>query len=127
MAMAADPMEQLKSRGYVWILLLAAAIGAPVAVVAYFFLKLVSDLQTLFFVHLPVDIGFQGEPVWWPLPLLIISGVIVGCAIKYLPGTGGHSPADGFQFGGGAPAVAELPGIVRGRTGHPRAGRRPRS
>jgi len=62
--MPADPMEQLKSRGYVWILLLAAAIGAPVAVVAYFFLKLISYLQTLLFVHLP-SIWVSGEPVWW--------------------------------------------------------------
>ncbi len=112
MAMPADPMEQLKSRGYVWILLLAAAIGAPVAVVAYFFLQLVSYLQTLLFVHLPVDMGFQGEPWWWPLPILIVSGVMVGCAITYLPGTGGHSPADGFKFGGGAPSPSDLPGIA---------------
>ena len=38
---------------------------------------------------LPGRLGFKGEPVWWPLPLLMVSGLLVGCAIKYLPGTEG--------------------------------------
>ena len=67
MTMPADPMEQLKSRNYVMLLALAAAIGVPVSVLAYFFLYFVSYLQKLIFVQLPVDVGFKGEPVWWPL------------------------------------------------------------
>ena len=94
------------------LLLLAGAIGVPVAVLAYFFLKLVSELQTFFFQKLPGHLGFHGEPVWWPLPLLIVSGLLVGCAIKYLPGTAGHEPADGFKFGGGPATPIELPGIA---------------
>ncbi len=105
-------MEQLKSRSYVMLLILAAAVGAPVAVLSYFFLWLVSYLQKLLFTQLPLDMGFKGEPVWWPLPLLIIAGVLVSCAITFLPGTGGHEPADGFKFGGGAPSAIELPGVV---------------
>ena len=105
-------MEQLKSRNYVMLLALAAAIGVPVSVLAYFFLYFVSYLQKLIFVQLPVDVGFKGEPVWWPLPILMVSGLLVASSIKYLPGTSGHSPADGFQFGGGAPSAAELPGVV---------------
>ncbi|MGP0031589.1 MAG: chloride channel protein [Acidimicrobiales bacterium] len=112
MAMAADPMEQLKSRSYVGLLILAALMGVPVAAVAYFFLKLIAFLQTLIYVHLPVDVGFKGEPLWWPLPVLVIAGVLVSCAIQFLPGTGGHEPADGFKFGGGPAGPAELPGIA---------------
>jgi len=104
-------MEQLKSRSYVMLLVLAAAIGIPISVGAYFFLELVAYLQKFFFQQLPGDLGFHGEPVWWPLPLLIISGILVASSIKFLPGTGGHSPADGFKFGGGAATAAELPGI----------------
>jgi H+/Cl- antiporter ClcA len=112
MTMPADPMEQLKSRNYVMLLALAAAIGVPVSTLAYFFLYFVSYLQKLIFVQLPVDVGFKGQPVWWPLPILMVSGVLVASCIKYLPGTSGHSPADGFQFGGGAPSAVELPGVV---------------
>src|ERR1700722_19622387 len=112
MTMPADPMEQLKSRNYVMLLALAAAIGGPVSPLAYFFLYFVSYLQKLIFVESPVDGGFKGEPVWWPLPLLMVSGLLVASCIKYLPGTSGHSPADGFQFGGGAPSAVELPGVV---------------
>ena len=39
-----------------------------------------------------------------------MAGAIVGATIRYLPGRGGHSPADGFHPGGVAAAV-DLPGI----------------
>jgi H+/Cl- antiporter ClcA len=42
---------------------------------------------------------------------LAVAGAGVGAVIKYLPGRGGHSPADGFHAGG-APQPAELPGIL---------------
>jgi H+/Cl- antiporter ClcA len=42
---------------------------------------------------------------------LVVAGVLVPLAIKYLPGTGGHSPADGFKAGG-APTPIELPGVI---------------
>ena len=44
------------------------------------------------------------------VPLLALSGVLVGLTITYLPGTGGHVPAEGFKAGGPATA-AELPGV----------------
>ena len=61
MTLAPDPMEQLKSRNYVMLLLLAAAVGAPISALAYFFLWFVSYLQKFFFVQLPVDVGFKGS------------------------------------------------------------------
>jgi H+/Cl- antiporter ClcA len=63
------------------------------------------------FTDLPKSLGFHGEPPWWPLLPLAVAGVIVGATIKYLPGRGGHSPADGFKPGGVAQAN-ELPGIL---------------
>ncbi len=107
-----DPYALLRSRGYVALLVLAAIIGVPVSAVAYGFLKLVGVLQTWLFTDLPKELGFHGSPPWWPLPLLGVAGVLVALAIKYLPGTGGHSPADGFKAGGGAPTPIELPGVV---------------
>jgi H+/Cl- antiporter ClcA len=111
MTTPADPFALLRSRGYVALLVLAALIGVPVSAVAYGFLKLVDVLQNWLFTELPGELGFHGAPPWWPLPLLALAGLLVALAIRYLPGKGGHSPADGFKTGG-APTAAELPGVV---------------
>lgn len=110
-AVAADPMAMLRSRSYVQLLVLAALLGVPVSAVAYFFLKLVALLQNWCFTSLPEGLGFSGTPPWWPLPVLAIAGLLVGATIRYLPGTAGHKPAEGFKAGG-APTAAELPGVV---------------
>jgi H+/Cl- antiporter ClcA len=105
-------MELLKSKSYLQLLVLAALIGVPVSAVAYFYLALVSRLQTWIFQSLPSGLGFHGTPVWWPVPVLLIAGVLVAATITYLPGTSGHEPAEGFKAGGGAPTAAELPGVI---------------
>ncbi len=89
----------------------AAIIGAPIAAAAYGFLWLVDEAQDWLYSDLPDDLGFDGGPTWWPLPLLALAGLLVGLTIRYLPGHGGESPADGFQSGRGAPTPVELPGI----------------
>jgi H+/Cl- antiporter ClcA len=90
---------------------LAAIIGVPVSALAYGFLKLVDELQKAFFTTIPEDLGFDAPPAWWPLPLLVVSGVVVALAISRLPGRGGHSPADGFHPGG-ITAPIDLPSIL---------------
>ena len=105
-----DPLALLRSRAYVKLLVLAALIGIPVSAVAYGFLELVAELQELLFDDLPDALGFDSVPAWWPLPLLALSGLLVALAIRHLPGTGGHSPADGFHTGGPLPPI-ELPGV----------------
>ena len=106
-----DPMAMLRSKGYVRLLVLAAILGVPVSALAYGFLKLVNQLQNWLFASVPKELGFAGVPVWWPLPLLALCGVLVALAIKLLPGTGGHVPAEGFKAGG-PPTPAELPGVI---------------
>ena len=93
------------------LLVLGGVIGVPVATVSYFFTQSVSRLQTELYVNLPRNLGFHGEPLWWPLPWLALSGVLVALAILYLPGTGGHEPADGFTSGGPVQPV-ELFGVI---------------
>src|ERR1700678_2490020 len=107
-----DPLALLRSRSYVALLVLAAIIGVPISAVAYFFLALVSKMQGWVFTDLPSGLGFHGEPLWWPIPPLVLAGVLVALTIRYLPGTGGHSPADGFKMGEGPAPAIELPGIV---------------
>jgi H+/Cl- antiporter ClcA len=100
----------LRSRDYLRLLIVAALIGVPVSMFAYGFLTLVSKLQHWVYASLPADLGLGSAPAWWPFPLLAFAGLLVALTIRYLPGTGGHSPADGFKAGGVAPAI-ELPGI----------------
>jgi len=108
---AVEPLAILRSPSYLGLLILAAVIGVPIAAVAYGFLALVGYLQHWVFTDLPRALGFPTEPRWWPLPLLALAGLLVGLTIRYLPGRGGHSPADGFRAGGG-PAPIELPGVA---------------
>jgi H+/Cl- antiporter ClcA len=106
-----DPVSVLRSRRYVGLLVLAAILGVPISAAAYGFLALVAGLQEWLFSDLPKALGLGGAPWWWPLPLLTLAGVLVALTIRYLPGRGGHSPADGFKAGG-VPSPIELPGIA---------------
>src|SRR4051794_1271651 len=106
-----DPLELLQSRGYIALLILGALVGVPVAAVAYYFLKWVADAQKYFFTTLPHDLGFDAAPAWWPLPVLALCGLLVALILRYLPGTGGHNPAEGFKTGGSV-TPKEVPGII---------------
>ncbi|MET0459074.1 MAG: chloride channel protein, partial [Ilumatobacteraceae bacterium] len=110
--MANDPYAMLRSRGYVVLLVFAAILGVPIAAGAYGFLVLVADLQKWVFTDLPDGLGFDGAPAWWPIVPLVVAGFLVGAIIKYTPGRGGHSPADGFKAGAAAPTPIELPGVL---------------
>ena len=107
-----DPVEVIRSRAYLAALLLAAILGIPISAIAYGFLALVAKIQELVFDDLPADIFSGGVPAWWPVPWLVLCGVLTGLSIRYLPGNGGHSPAFGFHTGGGPPVDRELPGIM---------------
>ncbi|MFJ9413458.1 chloride channel protein [Streptomyces sp. NPDC101227] len=106
-----DPFALLRSSGYLKLLVQAGLLGVPVCAVAFGFLALAHELQPLVYQDLPQALGFAGTPVWWPLPMLAVGGVLVALIIRHLPGNGGHEPADGFALGG-APALSALPGIA---------------
>ncbi|MDT0301535.1 chloride channel protein [Streptomonospora wellingtoniae] len=106
-----DPAAMLRSRRYVGLLLIAGALGVPVSAAAFGFLALTEKLQTWVFADLPKVLGFAGAPVWWPVPVLVVAGALVGAAIRYLPGAGGEPPTEGFKAQG-APVLRELPGVA---------------
>ena len=105
-----DPFAVVRTKKYVALLIIAAVLGVVISFLVYWYLKLISDMQTWVYTDLPKGLGFHGEPPWWPLLPLAVAGAVVGATIRYLPGRGGHSPADGFKTGGVA-QPAELPGI----------------
>lgn len=98
-----NPLDLVKSKQYVMLLLFGALVGIPVAAVAYYYLKAVTQGQKYFFSTLPRELGFHGTPIWWPIPMLVLCGLIVGGTLRYLPGSGGHNPAEGFAMGGASP------------------------
>ncbi|MFJ4203964.1 chloride channel protein [Streptomyces sviceus] len=105
------PFAQVRTRGYLGLLIMAGALGVPISAGAYGFLALVDELQTWTYTSLPEALGFQEPPPWWPVPLLATAGLLVAATIRYLPGTGGHKPAEGLSVAG-APESADLPGIL---------------
>jgi H+/Cl- antiporter ClcA len=106
-----NPAELVKSRSYLALVLLGAAIGVPISIVAYYFLKLVSDAQTWVFVTAPGELGLHTIPQWWPVVPLLVSGLLVALTIEHLPGTAGHKPAEGFKAAGGVDPI-DLPGVL---------------
>ena len=106
-----DPLDMLRSRPYLGLLLFGAVIGVPVAAMAYGFLKLTDVGQEWLYSDLPIDVGFSAVPVWWPLPVLVIAGVLTAAAIGFLPGNGGHEPSGGLSASG-TPAPVELYGVA---------------
>ncbi|HXW44701.1 MAG TPA: chloride channel protein [Streptosporangiaceae bacterium] len=107
----ADPTVMLRSRAYLGLLTVAAILGVPISAAAYGFLALVSYLQKEIFIHLPHGLGFTAAPAWWPLPMLVLGGVLASLAIRYLPGNGGASPAAGFAVHP-PPTPVQLPGVI---------------
>ncbi|MEU6973924.1 hypothetical protein AB0A71_40640 [Kitasatospora aureofaciens] len=105
----------VRTFGYLKLLALAAVLGVLISAAAYGFLALVSRLQSATYTDLPKALGFQGPPPWWPLPLLGVAGLLVGAAVRHLPGTGGHEPTAGLATTG-APSAIELPGVFLAAT-----------
>ena len=100
----------LRSRGYHALLLAAALIGLPIAVVAFGFLAAVTATQKWLWQSLPTSFGWD-QPKWWYVVLVLtLAGVLVGLVVVGLPGRGGHIPAGGM--GGGLTQPIDLGGAL---------------
>ena len=107
-----DARSVITDRSYRMLLLLSAVVGVVVSIAAWAFLTLVPWLQDLLYVDLPDWLGFSETPWWWPIPVLVIAGVITGYVILNLPGHGGGIPANGLAGGSGLPEPRTLPGVL---------------
>jgi H+/Cl- antiporter ClcA len=111
MQLSGDPAALLRSRQYRRLLILAAALGLPISALAYGYLALLHFMEEWVYRDLPHAFGLDGAPDWWAIPMLTLAGLLVGLAIRFLPGHAGHIPARGFSIRGGA-TTRELPGIL---------------
>ena len=109
-AETADATAPMRTREFRALLVLAGLLGVVTSVVAWGFLELVFHMQGWVFDDLPDALGYDSAPVWWPLPILAIAGVLVALVIDRLPGEGGHIPADGLKASPTLPV--QLPGVV---------------
>ncbi|MFI6655271.1 chloride channel protein [Streptomyces sp. NPDC050523] len=91
-------------------LVFCGLIGIPVALIAFWFLVAIHQLEQLLWTDWPKDLGWQHAPWWWALPLYAVAGLIVGLVVTHLPGRGGHVPAGGLHSGGITRQA--LPGVL---------------
>ncbi|MFJ9201285.1 chloride channel protein [Streptomyces flaveolus] len=100
----------LLSHGYLLLLLLCVLLGVPIALACFFFVALQHELQHWVWTSLPEAAGYGTPPWWWPLPALVLAGLILAPIVTRMPGAGGHLPVNGL---GGAPVGPKaLPGAV---------------
>jgi H+/Cl- antiporter ClcA len=109
--LATNPAAVIRSKPYLTALVLAAVLGIPISAIAYGFLALTTAIQRILFADLPNQLFGSPAPAWWPVPWLLLCGLLTGLTIRYLPGNGGHSPAFGFKADG-PPSRTELPAII---------------
>lgn len=91
-------------------LVFCGLIGIPVALVAFWFLVALHQLEQLIWTDLPKDLGWDRAPWWWSFPLMLVAGAVVGLVVARLPGRGGHLPAAGLHAGGATKEA--LPGVL---------------
>ncbi|MGZ3102069.1 chloride channel protein [Streptomyces sp. H62] len=100
----------LLSPGYLRLLLLCVLLGVPIALACFFFVGFQHQLQHWVWTSLPEAAGYDAPPWWWPLPALLLAGLILAPIVTRMPGGGGHLPVNGL---GGAPVGPRaLPGAV---------------
>jgi H+/Cl- antiporter ClcA len=105
-----DVRSVAHSAEYRRILVLSVVIGLMASVVAWSLLTVVPLIQDAVFVALPDALGYDSTPWWWPLPVLLVAGLVTAVAITRLPGHGGGVPADGLSAVMTAPRA--VPGVA---------------
>jgi len=109
---AEQAAQTMRSKRFVVLLVITAIVGVIVSLASWCFLEGIAQLQKELYTHLPHALGYNnGAPLWWPLPVLAIAGLLVALAITRLPGEGGHLPAKGLATGAPTKPV-DLPGVI---------------
>lgn len=107
---AADLTSMLTSRGYHALLLAAAVVGFPIAVIAFGFLAAMTSMEKWVWHTVPTHFGWDQPKAWYAVLVLTIAGLLVGLVVARLPGRGGHLPVKGL--GGGLTQPIDLTGVL---------------
>jgi H+/Cl- antiporter ClcA len=109
---AEQAAQTMRSKRFVLLLVITAIVGVIVSLAAWCFLEAIYQIQRELYTHLPHALGYSnGPPLWWPLPVCAVAGLLVALAIMRLPGQGGHLPARGLATGEPAKPI-DLPGVI---------------
>ena len=111
---AADLTSVLRSRGYHALMLAAAVLGLPIAVIAFGFLAAVNWMEKWVWQTVPTHFGWDQPKAWYAVLVLTVAGALVGLVVARLPGRGGHVAANGF--GGGMTQPIDLTGVLLAAT-----------
>jgi H+/Cl- antiporter ClcA len=84
-------------RDYVRILVIAALLGAPVALGAAAFMSATHGLTTLVWTTVPDSAGWTTPPWWYVLAVPAMAGLLVAVALR-LPGHGGEPAVKGIAL-----------------------------
>jgi H+/Cl- antiporter ClcA len=104
-----DTTSLIRSKGYRRLLLVAAVVGVGVSLASWAFLELTHLVKQWVYDDLPRALGFDGAPLWWPAPVLLVAGLAMAWALR-LPGRGGHVPYEGLA--GGVTLPSSVPGVL---------------
>jgi H+/Cl- antiporter ClcA len=109
-AETAELRELLRGRAFRMLLLVAALGGIPISLAAFGFVSVEHALQHAVWEWCPQQLGWSRAPWWWPLPALLLCGLLTAFFVTRLPGRGGHVPVHGLAAV--PPDPRALPGIV---------------
>lgn len=87
----------MPGRSYLRLILIAAAIGIPAALLAALFLALVHELEHWLWHDLPDALGQSSPPWYLVIGLPVVGAIVVVLARRLLPGDGGHPPLEGLS------------------------------
>ncbi|HXV56862.1 MAG TPA: chloride channel protein [Gaiellaceae bacterium] len=96
--MSAEVEPSVSPAAYVRTLVLAAALGVPVAFAAVLFETAVHDLTQLVWEEIPDGLGWDAPASWYVVLVPAAAGLLVAAATR-LPGGGGHAPLEGLGVG----------------------------
>jgi H+/Cl- antiporter ClcA len=108
-ALPADQSRQT-AIAYLRLIVIAALIGIPAALVAALFLALIHEMQLWLWTELPATLGFGAPPWYLVLGLPVVGALLVVVARAFLPGNGGHTPLQGLSAEPTPPS--HVPGVV---------------
>jgi H+/Cl- antiporter ClcA len=96
-APASTPPSPPSPREYIRILVIAAALGVPVALAAAAFLSLIHAATTLMWTTIPGAAGWTAPPGWYVVAVPALGGLLVA-GLLLLPGHGGEPAVRGIAL-----------------------------